>query len=494
MNYKNTLKPYLLLLVILLAGCTSKTQEIKDIKTLDDIRTARIGVVLGTTHDAFLTQEMTNAEIIRVESFPDLMMALESHKCDVIYCDHINYVHVRDNYPGIREIDTGYPLEHFGIAFNKENPLLVKQFNRFLKTIRENGLYQEMIDRWIYNASNADIPYIYIPTTGEPLRVAVAGTFFPFSFVKEQELSGFDVEIMMHFASYIKRPIELQSINFGSLIAALQAGKADIISSALSITEERKKMVIFSDPYFDSETIVATLPPGAIPEMTFSDYWKSIKESFVNNIIAEDRYMLIFNGMKTTIIISIFSILLGTLLGALICYMRMSSNTWLRKTAMTYITLMRGMPVLVLLMMMFYVFLADVKVNAVQVAIITFALNFSAYVCEMFRTAIQGVDRGQTEAGIALGFSSVQTFYHIIMPQAVKNVLPVYKGEMISLIKMTSIVGYIAVEDLTKMSDIIRSRTFDAFFPLVMVAILYFLLAWIFGKALDLFNPKQQPE
>jgi polar amino acid transport system substrate-binding protein len=261
----------------------------------------------------------------------------------------------------------------------------------------------------------------------------------------------------------------------------------------MSITEERSRNIAFSDPYFETRTVVATIDKSIAngTEDGNQGFFEGVKNSFVSNIIHENRYMLILEGLKTTIIISIFSILLGTLLGALVCWMKMNRRKWLSGIADIYISVMRGTPVLVLLMLMFYVFLAKVNINGVYVAVITFALNFAAYVSEMFRTAIQSVDRGQTEAGIALGFSPVQTFVNIIMPQAIQKVLPVYKGEMISLIKTTSIVGYIAVEDLTKVSDIIRSRTFDAFFPLLMVAILYFVLSWIFGKALDLLNTKK---
>jgi polar amino acid transport system substrate-binding protein len=112
----------------------------------------------------------------------------------------------------------------------------------------------------------------------------------------------------------------------------------------------------------------------------------------------------------------------------------------------------------------------------------------------MFRTSIESVDRGQREAGIAGGFTKVQTFIYIVMPQALRHVLPVYKGEFISLIKMTSVVGYIAVQDLTKAGDIIRSRTFDAFFPLIMVAVLYFLVSWSLALALDYIGFKIDPK
>jgi polar amino acid transport system substrate-binding protein len=146
---------------------------------------------------------------------------------------------------------------------------------------------------------------------------------------------------------------------------------------------------------------------------------------------------------------------------------------------------MRGIPQLVILMIMFYVVLAKSGLNATAVAVVSFSMVFAAYVSEMFRTAILSIGKGQTEAGIALGFTPLQTFIYIIAPQAIRNVMPVYKGEAVSLFKSTSIVGYIAIMDLTKASDLIRSRTFDAFFPLIIIAIIYFILAWLLGWMLD---------
>ena len=211
----------------------------------------------------------------------------------------------------------------------------------------------------------------------------------------------------------------------------------------------------------------------------------SIIESFYNNLIAEDRYRMILDGLQVTLIITICAALLGTMLGGLVCWMRMNRRAWLRQIAKVYIDLMRGTPVLVLLMIMYYVVMAPLDATGIVVAIVTFAMNTAAYISEMLRTAIQGIDRGQTEAGLALGFTQRQTFFRIVMPQVIKSVLPVYQGEVISLLKGTSIVGYIAVADMTRASDLIRSRTFDAFFPLIVTAIIYFLMAWLIGMLLQ---------
>ena len=219
--------------------------------------------------------------------------------------------------------------------------------------------------------------------------------------------------------------------------------------------------------------------------------WTSLTESFYNNLIVEDRYKMILDGLQVTLLITLFSAILGTLLGGLVCWMRMSRRVWQQQAAKIYIDLMRGTPVLVLLMLMYYVVMAPMDTTGIVVAIVTFAMNTAAYISEMLRTTIQGIDRGQTEAGLALGFTQRQTFFKIVMPQVVRAVMPVYQGEVISLLKGTSIVGYIAVADMTRASDLIRSRTFDAFFPLILTAIIYFFVAWLIGLLLQSLVKRQ---
>jgi polar amino acid transport system substrate-binding protein len=300
-------------------------------------------------------------------------------------------------------------------------------------------------------------------------------------------------------------------MEFGSLVAAVSSGKVDMISSAIFVTEERKQQVDFGDPYDRSGVQVFALkarvagahaPPAATgvtdanPGLAArpQGFFAGVADSFEANILREKRYLLILDGLKVTVIISIFATLLGTLLGSVVCWLRMSHRPWLVLPAKTYINVIRGMPVLVLLMLIFYVVFASVNVHPVLVAITAFGMNFAAYVSEIFRTGIQGVDKGQTEAGISIGFTRTATFVYIVLPQTVQRILPVYKGEFISLVKMTSIVGYIAVQDLTKARDIIRSRTFDAFFPLVMVAILYFAISWILMQSLEYLEKVTDPK
>lgn len=478
-----------------LAATTKSTD--KKYATKEDVSKKRIAVMMGSIHDVYATRDFPDATIIREDSYAGVLMELISKKSDVALFNKTVYTYLKKSNPQIEMLDSALYEQGSGIGFSYKQNELKEQFNTYLKEIRESKLYDQIYDRWVYDGESAEMPEIKLPTSGKPLRVGVSGSTIPSTFIRDGQHVGFDIEIVLRFAQVINRPVEFSIINFGGLIAALASDNVDMIAADIAITEDRVKQVNFSDVYFTNSSVMVVLNENLAgydvkiqQGVEKQGFFASIGDSFYNNLIVEKRYMLILKGLWQTLIISVFAALLGTILGALVCFMRMSKNVALNTFAKGYITIMRGIPVLVMLMLLYYAVFAKWDISATIVAILTFALNFAAYVSEMFRTSIQGVDRGQNEAGIAMGFTKVQTFIFVIMPQAIKSVLPVYKGELISLVKMTSVVGYIAVEDLTKASDIIRSRTFDAFFPLVMVAVIYFLLAWGFTAILDSINKK----
>jgi len=157
------------------------------------------------------------------------------------------------------------------------------------------------------------------------------------------------------------------------------------------------------------------------------------------------------------------------------------------------VKIMQGMPMVVLLLILYYVIFADSSLAAMWVAVIGFSLHFGAYNSETLRSGIASVPPGQREAALALGYTENEAFYHFILPQAVNHIMPVYVGEVISLLKGTAVAGYISVQDLTKVSDIIRSRTYEAFFPLIATALIYFLLAWIIGQLLNMVLRRINP-
>jgi polar amino acid transport system substrate-binding protein len=473
------------------------------LKTIEDLANKRIGVLLGSVHDTYIMKEFPKATALQYKSPSEIILAVRSGKVDAGMYTTESLAEILRNDPALATFGKPVFSVSIGIGFNKQNGVLREQFNAFLKKIRSDGTFQDMKERWI-DQGTTEMPVISNPHPSGTLVVGmVSDKGLPFTVVKDNKLIGFDIELSERFAAYIGKTVKWSDMEFGSLIAAVASNKIDMIASTLMLTEERKKQIDFSDEYmqlgasfFVQKSNIAGFENHEEFQSgnTLASFFRKTAESFHNNIVVEKRYLLIIDGLKTTAIISILAIAFGTILGGLVCYLRMSQKKYWVALAKLYIAILRGTPVLVLLMLIFYVVFASVDIDPVIVAVFAFGLNFAAYVSEMYRTGIEGVDRGQTEAGIAIGFTKIKTFIYIILPQSVRLILPVYKGEVISLVKMTSIVGYIAVQDLTKASDIIRSRTFDAFFPLIMVAVLYFIIAWVLmlllGSVERMVDPK----
>ena len=217
------------------------------------------------------------------------------------------------------------------------------------------------------------------------------------------------------------------------------------------------------------------------------------KARFIMNFIKDDRWHYIADGLKVTLIVTFCAVLIGVVLGFLLAIVRSTYDKTgklklLNLICQIYITVIRGTPVVVQLLIIYFVIFASVDVSKTIVAILAFGMNSSAYVAEIFRSGIMAVDNGQFEAGRSLGFNYRQTMIYIIMPQAFKNVLPALGNEFIVLLKETSVAGYIALQDLTKGGDIIRSRTYDALMPLMAVAIIYLVMVMIFSKLVSMLE------
>ncbi|MGN0552402.1 MAG: amino acid ABC transporter permease [Oscillospiraceae bacterium] len=204
-------------------------------------------------------------------------------------------------------------------------------------------------------------------------------------------------------------------------------------------------------------------------------------ESFKQNFIEQDRWHYLVNGLGTTLLITFFAVLMGMVLGFVIAIIRFTHDKTGKMVipnliCKVYLTVIRGTPVVVQLLIIYFVIFASVPISKIFVAIIAFGINSGAYVAEIVRSGIASIDDGQFEAGRSLGLNYRQTMTSIILPQAFKNVLPALANECIVLLKETSVSGYIAVQDLTKGGDIIRSQTYSAFMPLISVAIIYLVM------------------
>lgn len=218
-----------------------------------------------------------------------------------------------------------------------------------------------------------------------------------------------------------------------------------------------------------------------------------IRENIYNSFIYQDRYKYYLTGLGNTIIMAFFACLIGVILGLILSlvidYNEKTGKLYLLSAfARMYIGIIRGTPALLQLMILYYIIFKSVNINIVVVGIISFGLNSGAYVSQIIRSGLISIPKGQEEASTMLGFNYFQTMKYVIMPQALRNVLPSLGNEFITLLKETSVAGYIGILELTKASDIVASSTYDYFFPLLIVAIIYLILTLGLTKLLNLFE------
>ncbi len=211
-------------------------------------------------------------------------------------------------------------------------------------------------------------------------------------------------------------------------------------------------------------------------------------DALYKTLIVDDRWIYYFEGLGVTIQISALSIFFGTILGIFTAFMKLSNYKIVRVPAVIYINVIRGTPLVTQLLLIYFGIFATVRIDKITVAVIAFSINSGAYIAEIIRAGINAVDGGQMEAGRSLGLTKWQTMLRIILPQAIKKILPTYTNEFIVLIKETAVVGYIAIEDLTKVGDIIRGSTFDGMTPMIVSAVFYLCLTLILTKIFGLIE------
>jgi len=208
-----------------------------------------------------------------------------------------------------------------------------------------------------------------------------------------------------------------------------------------------------------------------------------LSDAIYFNLIRENRYLMFISGLSVSLQLTVYASILGVIIGLFMAMAKLSRNRFFNRLASVYIDVIRGTPAVVQLVIIYYAILGRSGLSRTLIASIAFGINSGAYVAELIRAGIQAVDKGQMEAARSLGFSHAQSMRYIIIPQAIKNILPAIISEFIVLLKETAIAGYIALDDLTRVGTLIRSRTFDAYTPFILIAALYLyittVLSWI---------------
>ena len=497
---------WMLLAVMMLftaAGCGSTTgqndaegaTETDEIVSVDDIAGKKIGVQLGTVGDTYASDyegDGSGTVVDRYNKGADGVQALKQGKIDCVIIDEQPALKFVEQNSGLKILDEEFALEEYAMVVAKGNDELLAKLNDALAVIKENGTLDNIVKNYIGTEDEVGkYPYEEkdTDTSNGTLTMGTNAEFPPYEYYEGGDVTGIDVDMMRAICDELNMKLEIEDMAFDSIIPAVSTGKVDVGAAGFTVTEERKQNVDFSDTYTTSKQVIIVADKAAAKQTS------SIGEKFYQNFIKEQRYLYMLKGLGNTLVITIFAVIIGIVLGFLIAIVRTNHDrngglTVLNAICQAYLTIVRGTPVMIQLLIIYYVIFQSINTGKMIVAVVAFGLNSAAYVAEIVRSGIMAVDFGQFEAGRSLGLNYKQTMGSIILPQAVKNILPALCNEFISLLKETSISGYIGLMDLTKGGDIIRSVTYDAFMPLIAVALIYLLMVVGLSKAVGILERK----
>nr|WP_308649096.1 ABC transporter substrate-binding protein/permease [uncultured Agathobacter sp.] len=489
---KTSIIAFMLLLIVVITGisaCSNDNSKAgKEVKSVGDLPGAKIGVQLGTTGDIYVSDYENDGSGTKVERYnkgADAIQALKLGKIDCVVIDEQPALEFVKQNTGLKILDDEFTKEDYALCIGKDNPELLENVNTAIEKLQSDGTIDSIINNYIGSDSQiGKTPYEKkdVERKNGTLKIGTNAEFPPYEYYEDNQITGIDIDIMQAVCDELGMDMQVEDMAFDSIIAAITSGKVDVGASGFTVTEDRKKNINFTDSYITTKQDIIVKDGSSGSKI-------GLKEKLYDNFVKDSRYMYIVKGLGNTVVITLFAVMLGIILGFLIAVVRTSHDrngglTILNGLCQAYLTIIRGTPVMIQLLIIYYVILASVT-NKILVAAIAFGLNSAAYVAEIVRSGIMSVEIGQFEAGRSLGLNYKQTMTSIILPQAVKNILPALLNEVISLLKETSISGYIGLMDLTKGGDIIRSNTYEAFLPLIAVAIIYLVIVMILSRCVS---------
>ena len=489
-----------------------KTKDKEDVEKwaqIDDLNGKTFVSIPGSDFNRLINERFPDSRIIYVQDWADQDISIIQGKADAEVCEQSSAKEIIKTYPdlcimpeAIGRLDSRWCTSK--TSFGNR---VAKEFNTYLAMLRKDGTLDRIYETW-EDPDNAP-DHVDMPAmTGEPkgkLTIVTSLDWIPMCYRKGDQACGFFIDLCYRFCAWAGYEPDFEYVNIESALAGFNSGKYDLLAYGTEYREEATDRMNFTDTIYDEPIYVmirkdhyayaeADPADNDLEEKSkASVFFSNLKKSFIRNFITEDRWKLLLRGLGVTAALSVLTTIFGTLLGILICAMRMSGHTYITAFARIYIKTVQGIPILVLLMILYYLIFANSPVTAFWACVIGFSIDFSAYTAEIFRSGIEAVPPGQERAARALGFSKSSAFLQVVAPQALIYIIPVYMGELIAMVKQTSVAGYISVEDLTRASDIIRSRTYEAFFPLVLTAIIYFLLAWLLTQILKILKKRLDP-
>ena len=480
-----------LVLVLALALCAQGSADPETL-TVEDMRGKTIGNITGGITATLITDYFDgDLTLAYFNSNVDTALALNAGKIDAYMIDMYAARDMCRAYEGQYILEPKISSAPAGFLFRKNDEAsaaLRTQINEYLADIRADGTWQEVYDIWMNYDEEKKV--VDMPASGQNGTLIMGSSSNignPFCYMKNGSLVGFEIDLAARFCRAYGYGLQVVDYDIGALVSAVVSGKVDFAGDSIMQTPARLESVDFSDETCEMGFVLVTKRSDADASGgTDRSFFDTLKSGFVRTFAEEGRFLLFLSGAATTLLVVVLSILFGSALGLGVFLLCRGGNKAVNRVTDFFSWLIHGMPVVVLLMILYYIVFGSSKISGTLVSIMAFSLVFAVGVVAMLRSGTAAVDPGQTESALALGYTERAAFFRLILPQAASHCMPTFKAEVVSLIKATAVVGYIAVQDLTKVSDLIRSRTYEAFFPLIVTAVLYFLLAGALNRLVGL--------
>ena len=469
-----------------------------DAQFLETLAGKKIGVQAGTTYDDYVIEMIDDVKVEYYNLVSDLKAALDSNKIDGFVLDSpVADLFVNENNGKYKVLGSLHDVD-YGIAVskvNEDNKQLITQLDNFMSKLLQNGSLNEIYNNWISDdESKKIINFDSLNSNGKEITVALSTiTGAPFVYEENRNIYGFEVDLIYRFCKEYGYSLKIDNYDFSGLFSAISTSKCNFGVAGISITDERKESMDFVDEKIKGGCVVVVknddndIEPGI---------FERLYDSFYNTFIREDRWKLFVSGIGTTILITALSIIIGTILGFVFYFMYLNLGTVGKKIIDLIRNIILKTPTVVLLMIIYYIIFSKSDLRGSVISIVGLSILFANSVTGLLMMGTNSIGKGQIEAALALGYSKNKAFIEIILPQVILIVLSGYKSSIVTLIKDSAIVGYIAVQDLTKVGDIIRSRTYEAFFPLIATAIIYYAIATLFiyivNKTELIVDPKKR--
>ncbi len=485
-------KIFIILLLLILPVSLFAAKYPKD-TPIEDLDGRNIAVQTAVLYEELIEDKVPHTTFQYYTMPNDMIYALTSGKVDAYLIEGVSYGIQKANHPELETLDevAGYINATCIIGNNEKQDRLLRELNEFIAKCKEDGTSERLYSYWIDNFDPETSSFDPITFTGEngSISIAVEGGYEPFSFISNGTLSGYDVEFISLFcAAYGYNPV-FYEVPFESIAPGVETGKYDI-GMNIVVSEERNETGTLSDVYYSTPINLVVIGEDSNTVAFFDKLLSSFNKTFIR----ENRWKLFLEGAGVTVLITICSIVLGTILGFCIYLSCRHGNVVANAINNFYNWLIEGMPTVLLLMILYYIIFGSSRLSGMWVSVVGFTLIFSCSMYDMLCVGCNAVPEGQLEAAKALGYTDSQSFFKILLPQAAKHFLPIYRNDIVTLIKESSVVGYIAVLDLTKISDLVRSRTYEAFFPLIATAIIYFIIAAIMTRCVKRIEFKIDPK